>query len=163
MKTIKILGLSYLLIFNLPLAWSQTDAARIVGTVMDATGAVIPSAAITVKNEKSGEQRNVTANDQGYYIVTSLSPCRYTIICKAEGLGPVEYKETNLSVGQERTLNIILQPASLTTEVYVSGGEMTVIDRSSASVGANVNAREVATLPLNGRQLSQLYLLAPGA
>src|SRR5438045_2537991 len=40
----------------------------------------------------------------------------------------------------------------------------TVTDSSGAVIrGANVNAREVAQLPLNGRQLSQLYLLAPGA
>src|SRR5262249_33723081 len=60
-------------------------------------------------------------------------------------------------------LNITLQPAAVTTEVNVSGGELTTIDFSSAAIGANVNAREVAQLPLNGRQLSQLYLLAPGA
>ena len=44
----------------------------------------------------------------------------------------------------------------------VSGGDLVVVDMSSARVGANVNEREVATLPLNGRQISQLYLLAPG-
>jgi len=75
----------------------------------------------------------------------------------------MEYTEIHLSVGQERTLNIVLQPASVTTEVNVSGGELTVIDTSSAAIGANVNTREVGALPLNGRQLSQLYLLAPGA
>src|SRR2546425_12388722 len=48
-------------------------------------------------------------------------------------------------------------------EINVSGGELPVIDTSSARIGANVNEREVAQLPLNGRQVSQLYLLAPGA
>src|SRR5262249_45679184 len=60
-------------------------------------------------------------------------------------------------------LNITLHPASLTTEVNVDAGGLTVLDVSSAAIGTNVNSREVATLPLNGRQLSQLYLLAPGA
>ena len=64
---------------------------------------------------------------------------------------------------QERTLNMTLQPASVASEITVSGGELTQVDTSSASIGANVNSREVGTLPLNGRQLSQLYLLTPGA
>ena len=68
-----------------------------------------------------------------------------------------------MTVGQERTLNIILQPPTVTTEVTVSGGELSTIDTSSARIGAEVDAREVASLPLNGRQISQLYLLAPGA
>src|SRR2546425_9469368 len=48
-------------------------------------------------------------------------------------------------------------------EINVSGGELPVIDTSSARIGANVNEREVANLPMNGRQVSQLYLLVPGA
>ena len=60
-------------------------------------------------------------------------------------------------------VNAVLQPSSVTTEVTVAGGELTQVDTSSAAIGANINSREVATLPLNGRQLSQLYLLAPGA
>src|SRR5439155_16029920 len=48
-------------------------------------------------------------------------------------------------------------------EVNVSGGDLAVIDVSSARIGANINEREVSKLPLNGRQVSQLYLLAPGA
>ena len=60
-------------------------------------------------------------------------------------------------------MNVVLNPASVTTEINVSGGELVVVDTSSARIGGNVNEREVATLPLNGRQLSQLYLLVPGA
>src|SRR5436190_15764549 len=60
-------------------------------------------------------------------------------------------------------MNVVLNPAAVTTEINVSGGELVVVDTSSASIGANVNEREVASLPLNGRQLSQLYLLSPGA
>ena len=84
---------------------------RIVGTVADSTGAVIPNAA-------------------GYYIVSKLpaSTCKTT--AQGSGLGPAE---------------------------------LPVIDTASAAIGTNVNSREVGALPLNGRQLSQLCLLAPGA
>ncbi len=142
---------------------AQTDAGRIVGTVTDTTGAVIPGATVTVKSEKTGEQRTVKSDDSGYYIVTNLAPASYSVTGKTEGLGPTEYTEIRLTAGQERNLALILRPASLTSEVTVSAGELTVIDTSSARIGANVNEREVASLPLNGRQLSQLYLLSPGA
>ena len=125
--------------------------------------AIIPEASIVAKDIKTGAEREVKADTKGYYILTNLNPSTYEVSAKGRDLGPSVYKEINLAVGQERNLNIVLQPATLAAEVTVSGGELTTIDTSSASVGANVNAREVGTLPLNGRQLSQLYLLAPGA
>lgn len=144
-------------------AFGQSDSAKLVGTVADSTGAVIPDATVTVKNEKTGEERRVKANSSGYYIVTPLPPATYSVTGTAEGLNVQQFREVRLSVGQERTLNIILQPASVTTEVTVSGGDLTVIDTSSARIGVNVSEREVASLPLNGRQVSQLYLMTPGA
>ncbi len=144
-------------------AVAQTGQGRLVGQIVDSTGAVIPNASISIKDDKTGTVRDGTADSSGFFAVPGLSPSIYTIIARGSGLGPVEYKEIHIAAGQERTLNIVLQPATVTTEVNVSGGELTVIDTSSASIGANVNEREVANLPLNGRQISQLYLLAPGA
>ncbi len=143
--------------------WAQTEQGRIAGTVADATGAIIPGAEITLRNEKTGAERKLKATEQGTYVVSNLAPAPYTIVAQAAGLGPTTYQNITLTVGQERNLNLILQPATMTQEINVSGGELVVIDTSSARVGANVNEREVATLPLNGRQLSQLYLMVPGA
>lgn len=151
-----LLGLSFA-------TWAQSDQGRIAGTVADSTGAIIPGAEITLRNEKTGVERKLKANEQGTYVVNNLAPAPYTIVAQAAGLGPTTYQNITLTVGQERTLNLILQPATMAQEINVSGGELVVIDTSSARMGANVNEREVAGMPLNGRQLSQLYLLAPGA
>ncbi len=148
--------------FGLP-AFSQSDQGRILGAVTDSYGAVIPGATVTVRNERTGIERAVTADSVGRYTVTNLPPAEYTIVGKAPDLGPTEIGRIALTAGQERTVGLVLQPATLVQEITVSSGELVVIDVSSARVGANVNEREVATLPLNGRQLSQLYLLAPGA
>ncbi len=144
-------------------ALGQTDVARVVGTVVDTTGAVVPDAEVKVKNERTGQQQTVRTNEQGYYVVTQLPPAVYTVTAQGAGLGPQEYREIRLAVGQERTVNIVLQPAAVSTEVNVSSGELAVVDTSSARVGANISEREVAQLPMNGRQISQLYLMAPGA
>ena len=123
----------------------------------------MPSVSIMLVNERTGQERKVLADTSGYFVVANLAPSTYKITARGNGLGPSETNGIPLSVGQERTLNLVLQPAAVTTVVNVSGGELSVLDTSSAAIGANINSREVAQLPLNGRRLSQLYLLAPGA
>ena len=145
------------------LAMAQTDNAGIAGLVTDTSGAAVPKAKIVVKNQRTGVARETTSNDDGTFAVVHLAPAVYDVTGSAEGLGPTETRDVRLTVGQERSLTIVLQPSAMTQEVTVSGGELVTIDTSSARVGANVNEREVQNMPLNGRQLSQLYLMAPGA
>src|SRR5690242_10448960 len=147
----------------MPLAFGQTTSGRIVGNVTDASGAAVPHAAVAIVNERNGEERKLLADEIGHYMASNLAPATYTISVTSNGFAKWEAKAVPLSVGQERTLNVTMQPAAVSSEVTVSGGDLSMVDTSSAAVSANINAREVATLPLNGRQLSQLYLLAPGA
>jgi hypothetical protein len=118
----------------------QSDTARIAGTVTDPTSSVVPHAMITVKNEKTGQLRKVTSNDQGLYLVTELGPSIYSVTAEVTGMAPAQYAGVTLQVGQERTLNIAVQPATVSTEVQVSGGDLAVIDTSSAAIGGNVSA-----------------------
>ena len=159
----KVLRFTLLGAMTLPLVFAQTDAARITGTVTDASGAVIPAASVIVKNEKTGQERKVSTDEHGVYLAPQLQPSIYALSASAPGMATAEFKGVSLQVGQERMLNIALSPSSVTTEVNVSSGELAALDVSSARIGANVSTREVAELPMNGRQVSQLYLLAPGA
>ena len=127
----------------LPLLLGQGDAGRIVGTVSDSTGAVIPGASIVVTNEKTSLERKAVTDNSGNYTLPNLPPSTYAIKAESKGLSAAQYSGIPLSVGQERVLNITLQPEAVTTEINVSGGELTVIDYSSAAIGANVNSREV--------------------
>ncbi|HYZ83488.1 MAG TPA: carboxypeptidase regulatory-like domain-containing protein, partial [Bryobacteraceae bacterium] len=136
---------------------------RVSGTVADTTGAVIPGATVTVKNEKTGLERHVTASESGFYVVPQLLPGSYTVTGSMQGLSPAEVRNVQLQVGQARTVDLVMQPAEARTEVTVSAGSLSDVETESAAMGVNVPAREVANLPLNGRQISQLYLLTPGA
>ena len=127
-----------------PLVWGQADVGRIAGTVTDSTGAVVPKATITVSSEKTGLTRKAEVNEQGQYLINQLPPASYNVKAQAPGMAVAEYSGVPLQVGQERTLNVTLQPSTVTTEVNVSGGDLTVIDVSSAAVGANIGSREVA-------------------
>jgi hypothetical protein len=142
---------------------AQTDQGRIVGTVRDQNNAVVPGATIVIKNERTGEERTINATEQGQYLITALKPSFYTLKATATGFTSAEFTNMQLSVGQELTLDIDLRPAGASESITVVGNQEATIDASSARIGANVNQREVEGLPVNGRQLSQLYLQAPGS
>jgi hypothetical protein len=161
MRNFRIRGLLYLL-FSLSLCRAQTDSARIVGAVTDPSGGVIVGAKVVITNQKTGVERVAETNEQGLYYAVNLAPSQYKVAVSAAGLGGADFTDVPLTVGQERRLDVVLKPATVTEQVTV-GGELVVVDMSSARVGANVNEREVANMPINGRLLSQLYLLTPGA
>jgi hypothetical protein len=142
-------------------AGAQTDG-RFTGVVLDATGAFVPGATVTVENERTGEERVVKANDQGLYVVTNLKPSVYTIRATFGDFAPIEITTLTLTAAQEFHLDLTLQPAGLTETVTVQG-TFTTVDVSSARMGVNVTEREVLNLPVNGRQMSQLLLQAPGS
>src|SRR5260221_8985399 len=73
----------------------------ITGAVTDASGAAIPGATVSVKSEKTGEVRNVKSDGGGHYSVTNLPPTSYAIEAKAPALGPTQYANIQLTVGQE--------------------------------------------------------------
>jgi hypothetical protein len=143
-------------------AYAQ-DQARITGTVRDPASAVIPGATITVRNERTGEVRSATATPEGAFFVTNLKASSYTISISASSFGKTQFTNVELVVGQALNLDVELKPIGATETVTIVGSDAVDLDTSSARMGANVNQQEVHGLPLNGRQLSQLYLQAPGA
>src|SRR5262245_39662058 len=143
-------------------AWAQTDEGRIAGLVSDATGAVVPGVTVTVRNDRTGDERTTTTSTQGRFVLAGLKPSVYTVRANLSGFSAQEFSSQKGSAGQELVVDFSLSPAAQAEQITVSG-ELSAIDTSSARMGANVNEREVTFLPINGRQLSQLYLQAPGA
>ncbi|MGE5813271.1 MAG: carboxypeptidase regulatory-like domain-containing protein [Acidobacteriota bacterium] len=142
-------------------ALAQADA-RFAGSVRDQTGAMITGAVVTVRNEKTGEERTARTNEQGLFLITGLRPSAYTVRAAHEHLQPAEYAGIRLAAAQELHLDVELTAPGITESVTVEG-RAPMLDLSSATIGANVNEREVRDLPINGRQMSQLYLQAPGS
>lgn len=145
-------------------AFAQTDTGRIAGVVRDPNGAVVPGANIVVKNERTGEERTVTTDAEGVYQVPALRASDYTVTVNAQNFAANTITGVQINVGQEQRLDIALNAGGVTESItVVSGATEAAIDTGSAKMGATVNEREVEGLPLNGRQLSQLYLQAPGS
>jgi hypothetical protein len=142
-------------------ASAQTDA-RVVGNIRDQSGAFVAGATVTVVNEGTGEERTAVSNADGFAVVPSLRPAMYTVRVTSPNFAEIEYKGMKLSAAQELTLDFELRPQGVTEALTVTGAQ-NMLDLSSARNGTNVMEREVKDLPINGRQLSQLYLQAPGS
>src|SRR5260370_416280 len=132
--------------------FAQMDQGSITGQVVDAKTASIAHAAINVRNERTAEVRTVESNDDGSYQILALKPSFYTIRVDAGGFATAEMTGVQLGVGQEIHRNFTLQLASVSTSVEVVANLEAAVDTSSASMGVNVNQREVPDLPLNARQ-----------
>jgi len=145
------------------IAFGQGDQGRIAGTVEDASGAVIPGVTITITNVRTGEQRTVLTGDSGNYVIAALRASEYAVTATLPGFSTSERKGLQLVAGQRLDVNLTLQAAAVATTVNVETSDVANIDTSSATMGINVDQREVHDLPINSRQLSQLYLQAPGA
>src|SRR5256712_2278407 len=143
-------------------AYAQTDQGKVSGTVRDQSNAFVPGAKVTVKNERTGEERSTISNDQGYFLISYLKPSTYTIKAEKSGFAGIEYTAMPLAVGQELTLDFEIKAAGVQENVTVVG-TAPVLDISSARIGVNLSQREVDNLPVNGRQMSQLLLQAPGS
>jgi hypothetical protein len=143
-------------------AFAQGESGRFAGIVRDQSSAFVGEAKVTIKNEKTGEERTASSNAQGYFLVGSLKPSMYSIKVEKPGFAPIEYTNLPVLSGQELTLDFELKPAGLAESVTVVG-TTPVLDLSSAKIGASVSEREVQALPVNGRQMSQLMLQAPGS
>jgi carboxypeptidase family protein len=141
----------------------QTDQGRITGTITDATGALVPGAVVTVKNMRTGEERTTNGGSDGGFVIAALRPSVYTLTVTAKDFAPYTLNEAEVNVGQALVLHVKLGAAAVTAMVDITAAGEAATDTASASMSATVNLREVEGLPINGRQLSQLYLQAPGS
>ncbi|MGH9818888.1 MAG: carboxypeptidase-like regulatory domain-containing protein, partial [Pyrinomonadaceae bacterium] len=159
---LKAISSLFILVFCLTATYAQGDG-RISGRVIDPNGAAVPGASVTITNEATGGTRTTAANADGSFVVAALKPSKYSVSVRANNFAPVKKTGIDLLVGQPLDLELKLQAQGLTAQVDIVSGEDNIVNTSSATLSANVNPREVEGLPINGRQLSQLYLQAPGA
>ena len=159
-KLTVILGL--LLVFAAPARISaQMVGATISGTVVDATGAVVPNVKIVIKNTSTGSVANAATNGVGVFNAPNLPPGTYEFTASATGFSSLVRDRVTLTVGQELVLNLTLQVGNTTQQIEVST-EAPTVDLANATVGGVVTQTTVEALPLNGRSWSDLAILAPG-
>ena len=154
--------IAVLLGFALPARVSaQMVGATISGTIIDATGAVVPNVKIVIKNVSTGSVANAATNGVGVFNAPNLPPGNYELTASAEGFSTLVRSRITLTVGQELVLNLTLQVGNTTQQIEVTT-EAPSVDLANATVGNLINGTTVEELPLNGRSWSDLAILATG-
>ena len=159
------LGLAVVLVvcaatFNSPLA-AQVTTADIVGSVTDPSGAIVPDATVTAKNEGTGLTRNTRSGSTGDYIFTLLPLGNYTVTIEATGFKTSISKNVLLSAGDRIRVDASLAVGQANETIEVESSAP-ALQTDSSSVGSLISSRAVQDLPLNGRNIVQLVELAPG-
>ncbi len=154
-------GLVLVLLLAVPVCLqAQSDNARISGTVTDTSGAAIPGATITVTNLGTSAIQKVTSGGSGDFNVAGLPPGRYKAEVAASGFSG-QVQNIQLEVSQVQALNFKLAVGAVSTEIQVTDAAPQV-DTTTSNTGLVIQDRQLADLPLNGRNFTQLALLAPG-
>ncbi len=141
-------------------AQASTAAGSIAGTIMDGKGAVIPQAAITIKNIQTGATRKVTSDGSGYWTAGSLNPGNYSVSVTAPGFSTAT-ETVVVQIGNVSNGNIKLAVGSTTQEVDVTADE-TVVNTTQSTVGGVLTTQQIDTLPISGRNFLDLAQLQPG-
>ncbi|MBK9168366.1 MAG: TonB-dependent receptor [Bryobacterales bacterium] len=139
----------------------QATTAKVVGTVSDPSGAVIPGAQVTIQNRQNNQTRRSEADAAGNYEFSFLAPGPYTLSVEAQGFIRAEVSTFQLSVDQVSRVDVKLQIGQATESIQVEAGAVQM-QTENATVGTVIDSKQVVDLPLNGRSFVQLALLTPG-
>src|SRR5438094_4716818 len=142
-----------------PLA-AQTGLGVVRGTVQDASKAVIPNAKVTLTNTATGVGRDSVTNADGIYYFGAVSIGPYTLLVGSQGFKKWEGTLT-VQAGQTVVIDPALEVGSLESAVEVTG-VAPVVTTQGAQVSDTKDALRIHNLPLNGRQISNLFDLTPG-
>ena len=156
-----ILCLCALLLWHSP-AYAQYDTGSIVGTVHDATGAVVSGATVKITNTKTGRVYDSTTTDQGSFEINGLPASVYTVETSKAGFKTERVEDILLYATDRREVTVKLAVGAASEQVTVMADTFTVNTQSS-DLGASIDSRSVSNLPLNGRDFTALIALVPGS
>ncbi len=142
------------------LLWPQTPTGSISGVVHDASGAVVPSAAITLTNRDTGLVRTLLTAIDGSYTAAALPPGVYQVKTAMSGFRTV-VRDATVETGTVTTVDAHLELGQ-TEEVVNVEAASTQIEYSSNAIAGVITREKIADLPLNGRSFLNLALLEPG-
>lgn len=140
--------------------WGQGEAS-IIGAVLDATGAPIPDAAVTLKSAETGANRKAATDGSGHYELPLLGVGEYEVAVERPGFQTETRKGITLVVGQRASVDFVLKVGEIKESVQVTE-QAPGVALSTSDVSGLVGERQVKDLPLNGRSFDNLLTLNSG-
>ncbi len=155
------LAILALLVCFAGMAFGQTSGAgTITGTVTDATGALVPGAAVLVHHTDTGIDKAVASNEAGIYVATFLQPGHYEVTASKAGFARMARTDLTLQVGQILTVNFQM-PVQTSQETVTVTGAASVVDTEKTDVSQVVSTAAAENLPIAGRRWETFALLTP--
>ncbi len=143
-------------------ASAQSINGKILGTVTDQNGAVVPNATVTTTNEGTGAKRTVSADENGFYVLPELPVGFYTVEISGGSFASFTRKNVKVDVGGETRADVGLTAQGVSATVDVTS-DSSLIKTDSSTLSEVISSRQVDSLPLNGRDFRRLTTLTPGA
>jgi hypothetical protein len=141
--------------------YGQAITGSILGTVRDSSGALIRSARITAKNTDTGVESSTLSNNDGNYTFPTVPPGSYDVSAQLTGFTTSIAKNVPVEVQKTSRMDFTLSPGSVSEQVQVTD-TAPLVQSTTSDLGHVVDARQMASLPLNGRLFEQLVTIVPG-
>src|SRR5215831_7103630 len=149
------------LLFTPRLSLAHTVAGRIVGTIRDPQGAVIPNASVSAKNLETGAERTTLSDASGGFNITSIPAGSYDMAVSAPGFQKEVRNGVTLTVGAALRVDFSVNVGVVQEQVVVTG-EAPQVDTTTSTMAGLVAENAIRELPLNGRDWLQLGALQSG-
>jgi hypothetical protein len=141
-------------------AQSQATTGLIQGTVVDANGAVVAGASVSIKNTDTGFERSVSSNSDGFFSAPLLPLGKYKVTVSAKGFSN-SVIESNLTIGQTLNLKVDLKVGGSSENVTVTS-EGEGVETARTELSTQINNKSVEGLPISRRDFSKFAQLTPG-
>jgi hypothetical protein len=137
------------------------QAAELVGSVRDPSGAVVPNAMVKATNEATGVSRSMPTNSAGDYDLTPLIPGSYTLEVSFKGFRTMRETGLILRVNQVAREDVKLEVGAVAEQISVQAAAP-VLASENATTGEVVENTRIIEMPLDGRNYLDLARLTPG-
>jgi hypothetical protein len=142
-------------------ALAQFDAATVLGTVRDSSGAVVPGATVTLKNLNTGITADAVSDENGNYQFLNVRIGTYSVRAELQGFSVAEADNVPVTVNARQRVDLTLNVGNVGETVVVTGAAK-LLETESSDRGTVIGKEQIVNLPLNGRAYADLALLSPG-
>jgi hypothetical protein len=129
------------------LGYGQTSTSSLTGTVTDTSGAIIPGADVTAKNNANGTVYTTVSNDKGAFQIPAIQVGTYTVTVSLMGFKTFAVPDVGISNGGPTNVKATLEVGGMTETVVVKGGS-DIVQTQSTVVSTTMSSAQIQKLPL---------------
>src|SRR5204862_4694690 len=108
------------------IAFGQGTTSRVVGTLQDSTGSVVPNASVKLINEGTRVTFETATSAAGTYVFEAVQPGSYELDVEANGFRKFVSRGNPATIGQPATINVRLEVGAVTEQIMVEASAETV-------------------------------------